>query len=554
MRLLFPFLIALLILSASISGCVDEKADSTDEEMNRILKDSIWQINDELNRLTEATEENAALLSRLGPDSPEAIDSLRGWLRTFSYAESSIVIGSDGVVIAAVPEHYHQIVGMDLSYQPAVQRANTIQGNIVSDLFWLVEGFFGISQSSPIFSSDGEYLGYTDITYRPEMMIGHEITPILAKTSYDIWVTDTNGIVLYDTTAEEIGRNLFSDPAYQSPGLQEAFSVIVSEKSGKTEYTFWDRNWGSQVTKTALWGTAGIHGAEWRVVITRSDSDDKKTMPGTDSSAVSEEDINSMRAFVAEAVAYAREHGKEAAVTAFNDPKGQFIREGLYIFAYEMDGTNLALPYQPGLIGENRRGITDANGVLFIDGLIWTAETGGGNLYYVYPNPERGYAEELKLSYVLPVDETWFVGSGIYLSGITTEFSPEAKDSLIHRVRYAHDYALAYGKEKAVAAFNDQQGQFAQGEAYIFAYDFNGTTLALPYQPEVLGSDRTGFTDTYGVFGVAWEIAVAEGGGGFVYITYVSPATGVESLKLCYVIPTGTDWLVGSGIYAGLHE
>ncbi|MDO8842558.1 cache domain-containing protein, partial [Methanocalculus sp.] len=232
MRLRLTFLLIFLILFACIGGCVDETKQSDDVEMNRILQESILLINDEMNSLSEATEENAMVLSSKGLDDPDAMDSLRGWLRTFPYAISSIVIRSDGVVIAAVPEHYHQILGMDLSYQPAVQRANTIQENIVSDVFWLVEGFFGISQSSPIFSSDGEYLGYTDITYRPEMMIGHEITPILAKTSYDIWVTDTNGRVLYDTTAEEIGRNLFSDPAYQSPGLQEAFSAIVSGKSG----------------------------------------------------------------------------------------------------------------------------------------------------------------------------------------------------------------------------------------------------------------------------------------------------------------------------------
>ena len=46
--------------------------------------------------------------------------------------------------------------------------------------------------------------------------------------------------------------------------------------------------------------------------------------------------------------------GKTAALSAFNDPKGEFIDGELYIFAYDMNGTVLSLPYQPDLVGENR--------------------------------------------------------------------------------------------------------------------------------------------------------------------------------------------------------
>ena len=71
----------------------------------------------------------------------------------------------------------------------------------------------------------------------------------------------------------------------------------------------------------------------------------------------------------------------------------------------------------------------------------------------------------------------------------------------------------------------------------------------MPFQPEAIGTDRTGFSDTYGVKVAAWEIAVAKTGGGFVYVDYINPDTGKAGLKLCYVVPAGDDWFVGSGIY-----
>jgi cytochrome c len=55
---------------------------------------------------------------------------------------------------------------------------------------------------------------------------------------------------------------------------------------------------------------------------------------------------NDLIAFVSEARAYARANGKEKAIALFNDPNGQFCRNGLYIFAEGYDWTALAEPYE----------------------------------------------------------------------------------------------------------------------------------------------------------------------------------------------------------------
>jgi len=253
--------------------------------------------------------------------------------------------------------------------------------------------------------------------------------------------------------------------------------------------------------------------------------------------------------FVDNAAAYAKERGKESALREFNDQNGTFVAGNSYVFAYDMNGTTLALPYQKSLLGTNRIGLADSNGVEFIDRMIELSRDGGGSLYYLYPNPADNFREEFKLSSVRPVDNNWFVGAGIYLPELPAGFNSTERDELVERVNKARGYALLHGADKAIADFNDRNGVFAKGSRYIFAYDNNGTTLALPFQPEVIGSNRLNFSDTYGVKITAWEISAAQGGGGFVYVDYFNPDTGLAGLKLCYVAPVDATWFVGSGIY-----
>jgi len=542
-------IVALLLTIAVLgAGCTEASQPSLQVTQESVLEDAVSGINGELEAINASVGENARVLGETNLTSAAGKDALRQTLLKYPWAESSLVISKDGIVVMAVPENYGEILNKNLSYQPQVQRANREQVPLVSEVFYLEEGFYGISQSYPVFGA--EYLGYTDITYRPDILIGRVVTPLINGTPYDAWATQTDGLVIYDTTPEEIGKNLFSDQVYQSPGLQEAFARITSEPSGTVEYRFYDLNWERNVTKEAIWDTAGIGGAEWRIVITRSLDTGGQQVSGTGTPPAANA-TSTLKSFVAEAAGYSREHGSTNALTAFNNPQGEFVRGDLYIFAYDMNGTVLALPFQQGLIGANRTGVRDTNGVAYIDGLRLAAAEGGGSIYYVYPNPANGYAEELKLSYVMPVDDTWFVGSGIYIPGIGAAFNASTRDALVQRVKAARDYAQVHGKEAATAAFNDLSGDFARGGEYIFAYDVNGTTLALPFQPELIGSNRVGFEDRYGVRVTDWEIAVAQAGGGFVYVTYYNPDTGGDGLKLCYVAPVDREWFVGSGVYAG---
>ncbi len=56
--------------------------------------------------------------------------------------------------------------------------------------------------------------------------------------------------------------------------------------------------------------------------------------------------------------------------------------------------------------------------------LVEAARSGGGYVVFVWPNLENENRGEVKIGYVLPVDEVWWVGSGFYPSEITGEDAP----------------------------------------------------------------------------------------------------------------------------------
>lgn len=524
-------------------------------EMVMVLEKISGDILQDLTLFRDANRESAEALSETGISGKNATAILDAKLDNVTYGESSLIISPEGIVTAASPSRYSGIVGTDLSYQSAVQYANSEKRSIISDIFPLEEGFSGISMSYPIFSRNNQYLGYTDITIRPEKILRQIVLPVTEQTGYDIFILQKDGLSIYDVNEEEIGKNLLTDPLYDTPDMRNVSRAIVDNQSGTIRYTFWNRFMSRQVPKEATWTTLNTDGQEWRIGVVRNldESEHEPATPTvTDTKPVDlNASITDLTLFVSEAADYARKNGQKAACESFNDLSGPYVSDSRYIFAYDINGTIIALPYQQGFLGMDRMNLTDINGFAITPSMIDLAKRGGGGLYFVYPNPADGFKNQLKIVLIEPVDSEWFIGSGIYLPWITAEIDQEEISSLVARVNSAVRHADRVGKEQAIADFNDLNGVFADMESYIFAYDYDGTTRALPYQPEIIGTNRTDFTDIYHCHIIKQEIDTAKRGGGFVYIVYYNPDTTKNELKLCYVLPAGNDWLVGSGIYTG---
>lgn len=544
----------LLLFSPAWADTGEDSGDLHLQEMKEVISVVSARLAEEFDTLDSLNGESARLLADTDLSQEAASLILNAKIEETSFGHSSLVITPEGRVTAAGPALYENLVGEDLSSQEIVRYANEVKEPVISDIFLLQEGFYGISFSHPITGIAGEYRGYTDITLKPAEFVRPIVIPVVEENGYDMMILQTDGVTIYDTDEEEIGRNVLDDPLYTDPEVSAAARAITSEPSGRIEYHFWNRNWDTILLRTAVWDTFSSRDQEWRIVVIHDRNPDAPVTP-PETPAEPDQDLNSsipsLAAFVDDAVSFARTEGREQALAAFNNLSGNFVSGDRYIFAYDMNGTTLALPYQTGLIGRNRTAMTDINGLEIMPALISLASGGGGNMYYVYPNPDAGYKPQLKLVTVAPVDEDWFIGSGLYLPDVRTTVDPDVLQQLRERVLDAVIHAGEAGKEAALEDFNNLSLKYADGGSYIFAYDTRGTTLALPHQPEYIGTSRLDLLDTYRSPIIRLEIDAAMRGGGYVYVVYYNPDTGADDLKLCYVSPAGDDWLVGSGVYLG---
>jgi len=123
------------------------------------------------------------------------------------------------------------------------------------------------------------------------------------------------------------------------------------------------------------------------------------------------------------------------------------------------------------------------------------------------------------------------------------------EDQVVAFVQRAADYVKTHGRVEALRVFSDPQGEFREGELYIFAEDFAGTELANGGQPEIVGQNLIDLEDANGVKILEVLIAAAKQGSGWVSYVWDNPETGQQQAKRAYVIKVGDDWYVGSGMY-----
>ena len=137
----------------------------------------------------------------------------------------------------------------------------------------------------------------------------------------------------------------------------------------------------------------------------------------------------------------------------------------------------------------------------------------------------------------------------------TTAPQAATKEEMVAFVKEAVAYAHANGKEKALAEFSNPRGLFFRGELYIYAYDYNGTTIAHPVNPEKIGVNRLDEMDADGKYFIRELMDASTDGTGFVEYTYINPTQNNRvDKKLGYAMQVDDDWWLGSGIYLGPVE
>ncbi len=171
------------------------------------------------------------------------------------------------------------------------------------------------------------------------------------------------------------------------------------------------------------------------------------------------------------------------------------------------------------------------------------------------PNPDHQYAQEFKLSYVIPVDDTWFIGAGIYVQdnplSQTQYVTWTKREDLTYQVRNMQYLAKTEGIPAVIAMINDPKSDLQIKGLYPFAVTENGIDLADALNPELAGTNQLGMTNSLGMPIAREVISLAQAGGGWMYGLWGIPPPNEEQYVMIYVEPIDAATYVGSLIILG---
>jgi S-adenosylmethionine hydrolase len=222
-----------------------------------------------LDRLDQDLARAATELTSTGLDSAGA----RAVLRRLSARHPDVVdfatVGATGTMLLVEPSAYQSSEGADISSQAQVIRLHKTLRPVLSRPFPAVEGFSAVDLEHVVRRADGTLAGSVSALLRTEVFLGDLIRPLVADTSAidKVWVMDTDGVIMYDPDAPQVGTNLFLDPLYQPyPDLLALGRQIARRTSGAGSYEFLAKGSTEVIVKDAMWVSVGLHGTEWRLV------------------------------------------------------------------------------------------------------------------------------------------------------------------------------------------------------------------------------------------------------------------------------------------------
>ncbi len=111
---------------------------------------------------------------------------------------------------------------------------------------------------------------------------------------------------------------------------------------------------------------------------------------------------------------------------------------------------------------------------------------------------------------------------------------------------------IAEKGDQGLAAIQDIKGPFVWKDTYVFVFDLNGTVVAHPVKPHLVGKNLMGIKDIKGKMFAAEFVAIAKSPEGKGWCEYWWPKPGAKtpSLKTSYIMKVpGKDYLVAAGLY-----
>lgn len=221
--------------------------------------------------------------------------------------------------------------------------------------------------------------------------------PFVKKDLY-VYVIDRQGVYVANGAAPDslIGlKVLDSVDAAGNPLFRQMIAVTEKQDEARIRYVWLNRKTNHVEPKFAWLRKSGEHILGVGYYAPRATADDARRL-------------------LDEAAALAGRDGMAKALAAFNDPRGRFIRDDLYVFAINLDsGKFEAHGMNPKWTGTDAGELRDVEGRALVQEMLAQVKAQGeGRVDYVWRNPVTNTVEK-KRSFVRRANGS-LIGVGFY--------------------------------------------------------------------------------------------------------------------------------------------
>nr|WP_321459990.1 sensor domain-containing diguanylate cyclase [uncultured Vibrio sp.] len=223
----FSVVVTLLNAFYSIYRVQHNLIISNTMESNRVYAEKMAEMTDAFIDSAMSQLEYSANMLRTKMDDPDVlvreVDRLK---RQTDYFNSVLVVNSEGVIVSVSPETV-QVKGMRLTSERLLQSLHA-QAPKITEPFVSPAGNYLTSLSYPIFSENGEYLGYVSGTIYLEQK--NILNTLLGQHSYKdgsyLYVVDQNRTVIYHPDKRRIGQKIVDN---------DAINAVIEGNKGKLD-------------------------------------------------------------------------------------------------------------------------------------------------------------------------------------------------------------------------------------------------------------------------------------------------------------------------------
>ena len=393
---------------------------------------------------------------------------------------------------------------------------------------------------TPVYDSNDEYTGFVLLPYVVSLLQQSIDVPHTGTANLwtDVWVINSKGTLISHPDTGAIGQNLYLGYFVdRHPELRDGLFYIIEHPAGSIMYRAYDLSGTQIVEKTGVWQTIVFGGQELRIVT------EQYPIPEVAYPYVGNTTEDEQKQLVHAMRRYAKQEGTDKAVAEFNDPNGAFSGTGYNLFAYTMDGTTL-VSAKSALIGAERLNYHDAYGLRPVDTMIIRADQGGGYVHYYRIVPYTVDQAAFTISYLLPVNEKWFVGASRAVSAVPQTYTISKREAVTRAAMTIHDWVTSYGEEAALAMLMEPGRGLPEGTEWILAVSYNGTLLADTTRPDTIGEDVFSLTDLHGTSIIRESVVMAKQGGGYMYLEKDTEGPDEGTIFLVYVEPVDDTWCI----------